>query len=113
MFWNVLYILFVLAILTAIMYGLLYLMKKYLYKYDSSNTGGIKIKVLGLHAILPKKYICVVRVHDKNYILGVSENSINVIDELENIQIIEQKPVENKMGNFIEILKKNMGIKNE
>lgn len=113
MFWNILYILFILGVLTVIMYGLLYLMKKYLYKYDNASSTGLKIKVLGLHAILPKKYICVVRVQDKNYVLGVSENSINVIDEIENLDYTETKPTSFNTGNFMEILKKNMGLKNE
>jgi flagellar biogenesis protein FliO len=95
------------------MYGLLYLMKKYLYKYDNSASTGLKIKVLSLHTILPKKYICVVRIHDKNYVLGISENSINVIDEIENLEIKEEKPTSFGTGNFMEILKKNMGLKNE
>ncbi len=111
MFWNILYIIFVLAVLTGVMYSLLYLMKKYMYKYENNNNKGINIKVLGLHAILPKKYVAVVQIQDKVYLLGVSENSINVIDELEYVN--NESEIEKNKPNtkFIEALKHNMGIK--
>ncbi len=111
MFWNIVYIIFVLAILTGVMYSLLYLMKKYLYKYEKAGSNGVSIKVLGLHAILPKKYLAVVKIQDKIYVLGVSEGSINVIDELENINVEPEPDLNKSNAKFMDILKSNMGIK--
>ncbi|MFH0734150.1 MAG: flagellar biosynthetic protein FliO [bacterium] len=111
MYWNILYILFVLAVLTGVMYSLLYLVKKFMYKYENTGNKGINIKVLGVHAILPKKYIAIVKIQDKVYLLGVSENSINVIDELENVDTNEEVEKNKPNTKFIDILKQNMGIK--
>lgn len=111
MFWNIVYIIFVLAVLTGVMYSLLYLMKKYLYKYEKVGENGVSIKVLGLHAILPKKYLAVVKIQDKIYVLGVSEGSINVIDELENVNIEPVPELNKQNAKFMDILKSNMGIK--
>jgi flagellar protein FliO/FliZ len=103
------------------MYGTLYMMKKYFYSSDKSRSKLVKIKVLSTQMIMPKKFIQVVQVHDKVLILGISDHSINLLQEFEGF-IPEDRIYEEESQtamdlkgsfkeNFLEALKKNLGLK--
>jgi len=109
---DFLYMFFVLALLLGVMYLLLLLMKKYLYSFNSKGNKKIKMEVLNTQAILPKKFVSVVKINNKIYLLGVSEQSVNLIDKLDDVEIIEEQNnlTQSEQG-FKEILKKNLGLK--
>ncbi|MDP4173011.1 MAG: flagellar biosynthetic protein FliO [Bacteroidota bacterium] len=120
-FINILKIIFFLIILVVLMYGTLYMMKKYFYSSDKSRSKLVKIKVLSTQMIMPKKFIQVVQVHDKVLILGISDHSINLLQEFEGF-IPEDRIYEEESQtamdlkgsfkeNFLEALKKNLGLK--
>jgi flagellar protein FliO/FliZ len=96
-------------------YGTLYVLKKYIYVTDKKGSKLIKIKVLSTQMILPKKFIQVVQVHDKILVLGVSEHSISLLKEFEDFSDVLTNDVENNKlefkDNFLEILKKNLGMR--
>jgi flagellar protein FliO/FliZ len=84
--------------------GVLYLVKKFGYKYKLKNVQPIKIETIATKMIMPKKYISVVNVQDKMLVLGISEHSITLLKEIsENITT--------EGDSFSEILKKNIGLK--
>lgn len=112
-FGDILQIFFVLFVLLGIMYAMLYLVKKYLFTFDKRASKLVNISVLSTQVLMPKKYISVVKIREKVYVLGVSDNSITLLDKQEDFTKDLQKedinPSEKK--NFLDILKQNMGRK--
>ena len=109
-FWDIVKIFAVLLILMGVMYMLLFLVKKYLYTFDKRNSKIFNINVLTTQAIMPKKFISVVRVHDKLFVLGVSDNAINLIDKLDDFtaQTEHENYSNNQPHRFFDYLKRNM-----
>jgi len=99
----------ILGILLVAMYLMLYFARKYLFSFDKAATGKLKIDILSTKGIAPKKTVSVLKIRNKIYVLGVSDNAITLIDKLdneayeieENIDIPETK-------NFLSILKSNL-----
>ena len=112
-FGDILQIFFVLFVLLGIMYAMLFLVKKYLFTFDKKASRLVNISVLSTQVLMPKKYISVVKIREKVYVLGVSDNSITLLDKQEDftkdLQNEEFNPSEKK--NFLDILKQNMGRK--
>ena len=109
---DYLYMFFVLALLLVVMYSLLYLMKKFIYSSGSKGNQKIKMEVLNTQAILPKKFVSVVKINGKIYLLGVSEQSVNLIDKLDENEVdLESIESEVQETSFKEIFKKNLGMK--
>ena len=72
-----------------------------------------KINIISTQAILPKKYVSVIEFNNSVYLLGVSEQSVNLIDKYEEsfLSEIKGKNELNEKPNFLKLLKNNMGIK--
>lgn len=107
------YVFAVLLVLFGVMYGLLYFVKKYMFSFTQKGNQPVNIQVLSTRALMPKKFVSVVKIQDKVYFLGISENSVNLIDKLEESDF-EIKGPEIESGetpSFKELLKKNLGIK--
>jgi len=111
--WDIVQIFIILAVMSGIMYGLLFLVKKYLYTFDKKGTNSSRIKIISTQTILPKKFVSVIQFNNNVYLLGVSEQSINLIDKIdENIFVQETTNNSEKPKlNFLNLLKANMGIK--
>lgn len=112
-FGDIAQIFFILFVLLGVMYVMLYLVKKYLFTFDKRASKLVNISVLSTQVLMPKKYISVVKIRDKVYILGVSDNSITLIDKQEDFtKELEDEEI-NTTGkkNFLDILKGNMGLK--
>jgi flagellar biogenesis protein FliO len=110
--WDVLKIFLILFAMMGIMYAILYFVKKYFYSYERKGDSSTTIQVLSTQAILPKKFVSVIRFNNSVYLLGVSEQSLNLIDKIEEYNI--EKPLNetsNVKPNFLHLLKKNMGFK--
>lgn len=113
-FFSIVKIIFLLLLILGMVYGALFLMKKYVYVTDKKGSKLIRIKVLSTQMILPKKFIQVVQVHDKILVLGVSEHSINLLQEFEGLSETLNDNESTKLefkDNFLDILKKNLGMK--
>lgn len=113
--WDIVQIFLILAVMMGIMYGLLYLVKKYLYSFDKEGSKESKVHIISTQTILPKKYVSVIQFNNTLYLLGVSDQSVNLIDKidpsiLESNEQPEQKSTGEKL-NFLKLLKNNMGIK--
>ncbi len=96
--------------------GLLFLalvmIRKYSFSINRKKTNFLKIEVMNNHLILPKKYISVVRVEDKLFLLGISEGNVTLLKEY------DYKPTDDNETNpgdikqtFKDILKQNLGLR--
>jgi len=111
--WDIVQIFLILAIMMGIMYALLFVAKKYLYSFEKKGNSETKINIISTQAILPKKYVSVIEFNNSVYLLGVSEQSVNLIDKYEEsfLSEIKGKNELNEKPNFLKLLKNNMGIK--
>jgi flagellar biosynthetic protein FliO len=96
--------------------GLLFILMKYVKKsgfsFKPKTSKFFNIKVINTQMIMPKKFISVVKVKDTFFVLGISDNSVNLLKEYEGMEDIEEIPVEQANGNrFIDHFKKSLGIK--
>lgn len=110
--WDVVKIFLILGAMMGIMYALLYMIKKYFYSFERKGEERTNIQVLSIQVILPKKYVSVIRFNNSTYLLGVSEQSVNLIDKINSLNETEKIELTNKeKPNFLSLLKKNMGFK--
>jgi len=102
-----------LIIMIGLLYGVLYFVKKYSMPYGGKKLKSVKINVLSTQAIMPKKYLSIVQVQGKVLLIGVSDHSINLIKELDGIDWEEEESNMQPLvkNNFIEQLKKNLGLR--
>jgi len=107
---DILYIFVVLLILLGVMYSLLYLMKRFLFNQGGKSTSHLSMKVLATQSLMPKKFLSIVKVQNKYFLIGISENSINLIDKLDEFSEpeIDVNDEINKENSFLRLLKKNM-----
>lgn len=80
-FFEIIKLIFPLLLISLLLYGLLVFVKKYSFKRGGNTIKNIK--VLSNQMIMPKKFLSVVRVKDKLLILGISDNNINLLKELD------------------------------
>lgn len=100
-----------LLVIAGLLYGALFVIKKYGITIRKNKFGSVSINVISSQMIMPKKFISVVKVEDKLLVLGVSDHSITLLKELDDYVIpIEQTDANGVKSNFLHILKKNLGI---
>lgn len=105
-----------LIVVVALLYGALVFVKKYGYNIRGKEFSAIDIKVLSTKMIMPKRFISVVKVDDKLLVVGICENSINLLKELDDIELYNTPADEHTQsvvgtGGFFDNLKKNLGMK--
>ena len=95
-------------LILGLLYGVLLLVRKYTFPLKGKQANNCKINVLNTQMILPKKYVSVIKVENKMLVLGISENSINLLKELEaqDDEVFEETE-QTKPANFLELLKSN------
>jgi flagellar protein FliO/FliZ len=87
------------------LYGLLVFVKKYSFKRGGSSL--LNIKVINNQMIMPKKFLSVVKVKDKLLILGISDNNITLLKEIDaDENDISDEAFQNTNQGFAEIFKK-------
>ena len=111
--WDIFQVFLILAIMMGVMYGLLYLVKKYFYSFEKKGGADSRISIISTQAILPKKYVSVIKFNGSVYLLGVSDQSVNLIDKIDSDYLESQDEETNntEKPNFLKLLKNNMGIK--
>ncbi|MDP3148073.1 MAG: flagellar biosynthetic protein FliO [Ignavibacteria bacterium] len=112
-FVDVLKALFPLVLVIGLLYAVLIFIKRKGITVTGRKSKIFHIDVLSTQSIMPKKYISVVRVENKYLVLGVSDQSINLLKELDVDESIVDEPLEDESSknNFLDILKKNLGMK--
>ena len=61
---------------------------------------------------MSKKFISVVKVQGSYLVLGISDNSINLLKELDSIEEEKSEDNENEKKTFSEVFKQSLGMKN-
>ena len=108
--WDIIKIFLVLFVLLGAMYFMLLLANRFLYSVDSKNSKLFNINVLSTQALMPKRYVSVVKIQDKLYILGLSDYSVNLIDKLDSPENIDLNSEQiSGQPNFMDYLKKSLG----
>lgn len=79
--WDVIRLIFYLGILLGLMYGVLYLMRKYVYRTQGPHSSQLQMKVLSTQMIMPKKFITAVKIENHVYLLGVTDYSFTLLDK--------------------------------
>ncbi len=80
--WDVISMLFPIILIIGLLLAALYFVKRKQLKIGG-NSDLFNVRVLFTKSIMPKKYISFVRIGDKIMVLGVSDNSISVLKELD------------------------------
>ncbi len=112
-FMDIINVIIPLVVMFGLLYGVLWLVKRYTMPFSGKQIQSVKINVLSTQAIMPKKYLSVVKVQGKILLLGVSDHSVNLIKELDSVDLEAELPLEGNLikNNFTDILKKNLGIR--
>ena len=102
-----------LLLILGLLFGVLILVRKFSFTMNGKKSQMFKLDVISNQLILPKKYLSVVRVRDKVLILGISENNITLLKELEYCDMEEDVNIEQKdlKKNFVDAFKRNLGIR--
>ena len=105
---DVFQMIFPLLLITLLLGGVWYFIskKKIIGNFSKFNT--LPIDIVTVKSIMPKKYIAAVKVEDKLLILGISDHSINLLQEsdFDSAKLINEAGTENR-SKFHELLKKN------
>ncbi|MHB8578613.1 MAG: flagellar biosynthetic protein FliO [Ignavibacteriaceae bacterium] len=101
-----------LFIIVALLYGVLLFVKRYGVSLKGNKSSSVVINVLSSQMIMPKKFISIVKVEDKLLVLGVSEQSITLLKELDQPLVSQRQSGSfEEKNNFLDVLKKNIGLK--
>jgi flagellar protein FliO/FliZ len=72
-----------LAAVLGLMIGVVFLLKKFVYGSGTQSSAQVDIRVMGSRSLSPKKSISVVRVMGKVLVVGLSEQGISLLTELD------------------------------
>ncbi len=100
-----------LFLVIGLLYGALLFVRKYGINFNNAKGGNSLIKVISTKAIMPKKFVSIVKVDDKYFVLGISDNSVNLIKELDDFSSDDKEVDAAKQSTFLDMLKKNMAGK--
>lgn len=110
---DIVKIFLILLAILALMYGVLLLMKRYLYPYANMGKSAVDVKVLATQVIMPKKFVSIVKIQEKIYVLGLSEQQITVLDTWHDEDGVfeDEMKKDEKHPKFLDYFKKNLGKK--
>jgi flagellar biogenesis protein FliO len=125
--WVLLKTLGSLVAVLGLMFALVVVLKKYLYGFQSTRSTLISIDVLGQRVIQPKRSIVVVKVLNKVFIIGMTEEGMQMLGEIDDEDVLQwinenttkdeasiQSRTKKMSGNgnrsFTEVLTHNLGF---
>lgn len=106
---DLLQMIFPLLMITLLLGGVWYYVSRKGVKNSFAKYSPMPIDVITVKSIMPKKYVAAVKVEDKVLILGVSDHSINLLDEKEfDAEKYENRKSEGNKSKFYELIKHNL-----
>jgi flagellar biogenesis protein FliO len=84
--WIVAKTLLSLAAVIALMVGVVFVMKKYLVGAQAASSALIDMKVIGTMVLQPKRTVSVLKVMDKILIIGVTEDGMRTLGEINDVK---------------------------
>ncbi len=109
--WEMLTTILPLILVLGLLYAALLFVRKSGFVINKNQRRLSQIKVISTQAIMSKKYITVVKVQGSYLILGISDNSINLLKEIDSIEEENSEDNEKEKQTFLEIFKQNLGMK--
>jgi len=109
--WDVVTAILPLILVLGLLYAALLFVRKSGFQLGKNQKRLSQIKVITTQAIMHKKFISVVKVQDSYLVLGISDNSINLLKELDSIEELDNSEIDENQKSFSEVFKENMGIK--
>lgn len=101
-----------LLLILGLLFFALVMVRRYSFSLNGKKAKLLKIEVLNNHLILPKKYLSVVRVQDKLFLLGISEGNITLLKEYDYTPAMDEGNTQNDFKQtFKDILKQNLGMR--
>ncbi len=95
-----------------LLFGVLVLVRRYSFSLSGKKFHNLHVEILHNQMIIPKKYLSLVRVKDKVFALGISENNITLIKEFDYDENFENEFDGKELKpNFVDLLKQNLGMK--
>lgn len=112
-FFDIVKIFFPLLLIVGLLYTVLRFVKRTGFSVGSKTSKKYHFNIVNTQMIMPKKYISIIKVKDKLLVLGVSEQSINLLKEMDDDFEYEEPTLKNYQpdNNFLTILKRNLGIR--
>ena len=111
-FLDVLKAIIPLFIIVGLLYGVLLFVKKYGVSLKGNRSGSVPVIILSSQMIMPKKFISIVKVEDKLLVLGISEQSITLLKELDQPAELQKSAGSfEEKNNFLNVLKRNLGLR--
>lgn len=109
--WEMLTTILPLILVLVLLYAALLFVRKSGFVINKNQRKLSQFKVISTQAIMNKKYISIVKVQDSYLVLGISDNSINLLKELDAVE--EDKHENDTKGKqtFAEVFKQNLGMK--
>jgi flagellar biogenesis protein FliO len=89
------------GVIIVLMFVLLYVLKKIYLPSGLSGELGMNMKVYGMLQIQPRKAIYLVKILNRMLIIGVAENSITLLSEIadpEIIKVVDEIYISNSNG---------------
>jgi flagellar protein FliO/FliZ len=84
--WIVAKTLLSLAAVIALMVGVVFVMKKYMLGTQAGSSALIDMKVIGTMVLQPKRTVSVLKVMDKILIIGVTEDGMRTLGEINDVK---------------------------
>jgi len=92
--WLIAKTLLSLVVVLALMFGLVLLLKKFFYGSKSGSSALVEVEMLGTRVLQPKRAIYVLKVLNKVFVVGSSEQGLHTLTEIgdaESLGELEEK----------------------
>lgn len=77
----------------ALMFGLVYVLKRFVLPGTASAQQPVTIEVLGRKALQPKKSVVILKIADRVLVVGLSEQGMQTLTELSSDELQQSVPV--------------------
>lgn len=99
-----------LILIVVLLYGALYFIRKKGFRLKPVSSNKYGIEVISTQPIMPRKHLSLIKVRDKVLVVGLTENSISLLKEIDYDDEFESAEIV-KTDSFGDLLKKNLGMK--
>jgi flagellar biogenesis protein FliO len=92
--WVIVKTLLSLVVVLALMFGLVLLLKKVFYGFGATSSTLVDIELLGTRSLQPKRVVYVLKVLNKVFVVGSSEQGLHTLTEIddgESMGALEEK----------------------
>lgn len=101
--WVILKMLFSLAAVLGLMFALMFVMKKFFYGSGAKSSSVVNIEVLGSRTLAPKRSVYVLQVMDKVIVVGMTEQGMQTLTEMDN-SVIHKETMREHLRNQDDIV---------